>query len=150
MFHDSAKGMIDCFCGMLVAIVSNIVTHLCLCPVVEFFQSPNSDWMYNDDSPKQCSFQLDEIWIFAFGTQLHVGSCFPKRIEKVPPALAQHLAKSEFTRHVFCLLVMGLSVLALFLQHSGHTTKHSCTDMYCPEQLTCWMKVVLFTGQNMM
>lgn len=34
------------------------------------------------------------------------------------------------------------SVLALFLQHSGHTIKHSYTDMYCPEQLTCWMKVV--------
>lgn len=33
-------------------------------------------------------------------------------------------------------------MLALFLQSSGHTMKHSYTDMYCPEELTCWMKVV--------
>lgn len=33
-------------------------------------------------------------------------------------------------------------MLALFLHHSGHTIKHSYPDMYCPEQLTSWMKVV--------
>lgn len=117
LFHDSAKGMIDCFCGMQVTTISNIITYFVL--LHNFFQSLNSDWMYNDDSPKQYSFpssvQLDEIWIFAFGTQLYVGSCFLKRIEKVTPALTHHLAKSEFTRHVLCLLIMQCSQLGCLL-----------------------------------
>lgn len=40
-----------------------------------------------------------------------VGSCFPKRIEKVPPALTQHFAKSEFISHVLCLVIVVCSWL---------------------------------------
>lgn len=78
-----------------------------------------------------CLWKLLEV---VFQRELKGSSCPHRALGKVwlPKACSLPLHYGMFSA---CLL-------ALFLQHSGHTIKPSYTDLCCPEQLMCWMKVV--------
>lgn len=137
---------------LLLTIVFSTVIYWYLYPVAEIVLIPpfrlSAYWCF----PQALQFPIRRLtrWdlVCAFGTKAHIEVFFPKRIQKVPPPLAERLGRSTFTRHFLCSSASSWSRSALCLFPCFISAilclqckTPSCAGICCLWQLTCLIKV---------
>lgn len=119
---------------LLLTIVFSTVIYWYLYPVAEIVLIPpfrlSAYWCF----PQALQFPIRRLtrWdlVCAFGTKAHIEVFFPKRIQKVPPPLAERLGRST-SQGIFSVQmppldqgVLSACFLALFLQYCACNVKH--------------------------